>query len=83
MRLTLPSKNEKWKMSYCTAKGKLSSILAQSQMKKVYRNGLASHAELLRASTGVLPPREFKSHSFSFGQEKIGYKKAGRSEGSP
>ena len=42
-------------------------------MKKVYRNGLASHAELLRASTGVLPPREFKSHSFALGQEKIGH----------
>lgn len=70
-------------MSYCTpAKGNFSSILAQSQMKKVCRNGLASHAEVLRASTGVPPSREFNSHLFAFGQEKIGYKKAGRSEGS-
>ena len=63
-------------MSYCTVKGNVSSILAQSRMQKVCRNGLASHAEVLRASTGVPPPREFKSHSFALGQEKIGYKKA-------
>ena len=46
-------------MSYCTVNGNLSSILAQSRMQKVCRNGLASHAEVLRASTGVPPPREF------------------------
>ena len=60
-------------MSYCTVNGNLSSILAQSRMQKVCRNGLASHAEVLRASTGVPPPREFKSHSFPLGQEKIGH----------
>ena len=60
-------------MSYCTVNGNLSSILAQSRMQKVCRNGLVSHAEVLRASTGVPPPREFKSHSFALGQEKIGH----------
>ena len=63
-------------MTYCTVKGNLTSILAHSQMKKVCRNGLAWHAEVLRASTGVPSAREFKSTSFAFGQEKIGYKKA-------
>jgi len=60
-------------MSYCTAKGNLSSILAQSPMKKVCRNGLASHAEVLRASTGVPPSREFKSHSsaFNWGKRRL------------
>ena len=42
-------------------------MLAQPQIKEDCRSGLSSHADVLRASTGVPPPREFKSHSFALG----------------
>ena len=59
-------------MSYCTVNGNLSSILAQSRMQKVCRNGLASHAEVLRASTGVPPPPVNSSRTrFLWGKRRL------------